>query len=81
MPQIRETDCVFRVTEGEGIYSITIEPRAGGWAMHLNLKTDCTTFEEAEELARRLRTIVASVTTQPNDPFVWIETPGTGTKQ
>ena len=81
MPEIRETDCVFRATEGEGTFSITIEPRAGGWAMHLNLRPDSTTFEEAEQLARRLRQIVASVTAQPNDPFVWIEPPGTQTKQ
>jgi len=81
MPGIRETDCIFRVSEGQDTHSITIEPSAGGWAMHLNLKPGSITFEEAEELARTLRRIVASVTAQPNDPFVWIETPGTGTKQ
>jgi len=81
MPEIRETDCVFKVFDTDNSLAITIEPRTGGWSMHLNLKTDCTTYEEAEGLARRLQTIVGSVTAQPINPFVWNETPGTGTKQ
>jgi hypothetical protein len=81
MANIRETDCVFRVFDSDNSLAITIEPRTGGWSMQLNLKTDRVTVEEAEELARRLRAIVTSVTAQPVDPFKWIETPGGGTKQ
>jgi hypothetical protein len=81
MANIRETDCVFGVFDSDNSLAIKIEPRTGGWSLHLNLKTDCVTVEEAEELARRLRAIVTSVTAQPADPFVWIEAPGSGTKQ
>ena len=81
MPNIRETDCLFRVADTGDFVSISIEPRAGGWQMQLNLTPDRTSVDEAKALARRLSQIVSSVTAQPNDPFRWIETPGSETRQ
>jgi hypothetical protein len=80
---IRETDCVFRVFDGDAGApgAIVIEPRAGGWTMHLNLRPDRISVEEVEGLTRRLREIVQSVTAEPNDPFRWVESPGSETKQ
>jgi hypothetical protein len=49
--------------------------------MWLNLKAGRTTLEEAEKLAAQLQERVLHVTAGANEPFVWVESPGSETKQ
>jgi hypothetical protein len=80
--QIKETDCLFKVVDDQtGPRAIAIQPRAGGWVMWLNLKAGRTTLEEAEKLAAQLQERVLHVTAGSNDPLVWVESPGSETKQ
>jgi hypothetical protein len=83
MVEIRETDCVFRVADGDARTpaAIVIEPRAGGWSLHLNLGPERISIEEAVQVTRRLGNVVTSVTMEPNDPLRWVEAPGSETKQ
>jgi hypothetical protein len=80
--QIKETDCLFKVVDDQtGPRAIVIQPRTGGWVMWLNLKAGRTTLEEAEKLAAQLQERVLHVTAGANEPFVWVESPGSETKQ
>ena len=82
MVTIQETDCLFKVLDdGTGPRAIIIEPRTGGWIMWLSLETGRTSLEEAQELAAQLQERVSHLTAEPIDPFVWIESPGSETKQ
>ena len=82
MATIQGTDCLFKVLDdGTGPRAITIEPRTGGWILWLSLETGRTSLEEAQELAAQLQETVSHLTAKPIDPFVWIESPGSETKQ
>jgi len=81
--QIKEADCLFKIVDDDtGPRAITIEPRTGGRClMRLSLKAGQTTLEEAKELAAQLQQRVLHVTVEPYEPFVWLESPGSETKQ
>jgi hypothetical protein len=74
--KIDRAECRFKVLDDEtGPRAITIEPRAGGWVIWLNLKAQ-TTQKEADELQKRMAKNVSNVTAEPNEAFRFLESPG-----